>query len=161
MNNDDFEEFLEGLPDPASDLRDIVQQQTLQIALMEEQLNDMRMRLNTLERAQVPTEEYVRYWRNETYNQCYNWLYDTFFAKEELWFKKTDLKTQWGEMEITSKTQWQFSLGAFVKIGFIEQRGRPKNIEYKWTGLYTRKRELFININQGGYQSGGKPQPVL
>ena len=49
----------------------------------------------------------------------------------------------------------------FVKIGFIEQRGRPKNIEYKWTGLYTRKRELFININQGGYQSGGKPQPVL
>ena len=99
MNNDDFEEFLEGLPDPASDLRDIVQQQTLQIALMEEQLNDMRMRLNTLERAQVPTEEYVRYWRNETYNQCYNWLYDTCFAKEELWFKKTDLKTQWGEME--------------------------------------------------------------
>ena len=161
MNNDDFEEFLEGLPDPASDLRDIVQQQTLQIALMEEQLNDMRMRLNTLERAQVPTEEYVRYWRNETYNQCYNWLYDTFFAKEELWFKKTDLQNQWEGRETTSKTQWGFSLRALVHIGFIEQRGSKKNIEYKWTGMSTRKRELFISINQDGYQSRGKPQPVL
>ena len=160
ITDNDFEEFLASIPDPVNPLREIVERQEQEIKTLKELLCAVCRRLNALEGNQIPNE-YLRFWKNETYNQCYNWLYDKFFNKPDQWIKKNDVKREWENMETKSKQQWKFTLGALVKIGFIEQAGSNKNIEYKWTGMNTPKRELFNNINQNGYQTKGKPSPVV
>ena len=98
----------------------------------------------------------LKFWKCNTYNDCYNWLYDLFTGDEyddETGFPKKRVEELWLATNPRNKRQYDVSLKRMVEHGFLEVSGKRGSQVYKIRELKS-KEDLFEAIGQDAGASG-------
>lgn len=102
------------------------------------------------------TGDVLKFWKCNTYNDCYNWLYDLFTGDEyddETGFPKKRVEELWLATNPRNKRQYDVSLRRMVEHGFLEVSGKRGSQVYK-TDDEMSKESLFGAIGQDAGASG-------
>ena len=98
----------------------------------------------------------LKFWKCDTYNDCYNWLYDLFTGEQyddETGFPKKRLEELWLATNPRNKRQYDVSLKRMVEHGFLEVSGKRGSLIYKIQEMNC-KVYLFEAIGQDAGASG-------
>ena len=92
-------------------------------------------------------EGYVSVWQCDTYNDCYNFLYDKFVSNPDDSFTKEELKQEWLSTEPKNKTQVETSLNRLIVQEFIDRNSKSYQLSRNEIQNGIRNKEdLFTDI---------------
>ena len=101
-------------------------------------------------------DDVLKFWKCDTYNDCYNQLYDLFTGDQyddETGFSKKRVEELWLATNPRNKRQYEVSLKRMVEHGFLEVSGKRGSLLYKMEELQS-KEDLFEAIGQDAGASG-------
>ena len=142
-------------------LRDGQREMEAQMKLFMAELEGLKqsMTLVVLDNHVNPTYyngDVLKFWKCNTYNDCYNWLYDLFTGDQyddETGFPKKRVEELWLATNPRNKRQYDVSLRRMVEHGFLEVSGKRGSQVYKMDDEMS-KESLFGAIGQDAGASG-------